>query len=166
MISVFKALHVTAVAIWAAGLLALPFLFLQRVGMPAGARLDALHRLVRFLYVNLMSRAAFVAIGTGVVIIFLRQTWVPWFSLKLLMVACLVLVHVLSGLLILKLFEPGESYSRPRCFFWTATNLAVVTSILFLVLAKPVLLPEQWFGALFEPGALGRFARELIGRAT
>lgn len=164
MIALFKGLHVAAISLWVAGLFALPFLFRQRVGLQQGPTLDQLHRLVRFLYVNLMSRAAFVAIATGIVIIFLRQTWVPWFSLKLALVGCLAIIHVLCGLVVLKLFDPGGSYSLGRLLLAFVSTLVVVGAILFLVLGKPVLFESPWFGEIFEPGALGEFGGGLIDR--
>jgi putative membrane protein len=164
MIALFKSLHVAAISLWIAGLFALPFLFRQRVGLPPGDALDRLHRIARFLYVNLISRAAFVAIATGIVIIFLRQTWVPWFSLKLALVGALAIVHVLLGLVLLKLFEPGRSYSLGRLLLALGSTLAVVTAILYLVLGKPALFEEPWLAALFAPGALGELGRALIDR--
>ena len=78
-----KLLHLAAIAVWSAGLICLPALYVQRAHV---ADKDSKHRLqamVRFLYVAILSPAAFVAVGSGTALIFVRQSFEPWFTLKL-----------------------------------------------------------------------------------
>ena len=82
MIWMMKLLHLTMIAIWSGGLVALPFLLFQRRSL-TGEDLHRLHRLVRALYVSILSPAAFVAIASGTALVFLRGTFVEWFSIKL-----------------------------------------------------------------------------------
>lgn len=155
-----KFLHVAAIAVWSAGLLCLPGLYLRRAHVQPGDDLHRLQALVRFLYVAVVSPAAFVAVGSGTALIFLRETFEPWFSLKLLLVGILVLIHVITGLVIIRLFEEGNVYPVWRFVTVTLTSLGVVSAVLLVVLAKPA-LPDLVPDVLREPGGLGALAAEL-----
>lgn len=148
-----KVLHMSAIAIWTAGLMVLPGLFLRRANVASGTPLHRLQRMARFLYVAILSPAAFVAVGSGIVLIFLTQVFEPWFGLKLALVGGLVALHVLTGLVILKIFEDGRSYPRWRFLAVTTLTGTLSLAILTVVLAKPD-LPELAVVVLFEPGAL------------
>ncbi|MFD1911542.1 CopD family protein [Halodurantibacterium flavum] len=161
-----KFAHVSAIALWAGGMIVLPFLFRQRSHVE-GDEEHRLHRLTRFLYVTLMSPAAFIAVGTGIGLIFLRETFVEWFSLKLAAVGVLAGMHVLSGLLVLKLFDTDErvKFGWPRTWVMTVVNLGAVGAILFLVLAKPGLDANR-IAEIFAPGALRELVMPLIASVT
>src|SRR5690606_32129029 len=103
-----KTLHLAAIAIWSAGLLGLPGLFVGRTHVPDEQSKHRLQAAVRFLYVGIVSPAAFVAVGSGTALIFLRQSFEPWFTLKLALVGALVTIHILTGLVIIRLFEAGN----------------------------------------------------------
>jgi putative membrane protein len=150
----FKFLHVAAIALWSAGLIALPFLYLQRKGLSDDA-LHRLHAFARFLYVAIVSPVAFLAIGSGTVLIFLMGTYEAWFSAKLLGVSVLTGIHIFSGLQILRLFEPGRAYPLWRFSLVMPLTLLTVSTILFLVLGKPQLEWPAFFADLFVPGRLG-----------
>lgn len=148
-----KTLHMAAIAIWTAGLLVLPGLYLRRANVAAGPPLHRLQRMTRFLYVAILSPAAFVAVGSGIGLVFLARTFEPWFALKLALVGGLVALHVLTGLVILKIFEEGRSYPRWRFLAVTMLTGALAVAVLTVVLAKPE-LPDLASAALFQPGAL------------
>jgi protoporphyrinogen IX oxidase len=162
MIVWLKFVHVAAIAIWCAGLICLPGLYVQRAHMPDGEELHRLQGFVRFSYVALISPAAYIAIASGIALIFVAGTFVAWFSLKLVFVGMLVGIHILTGLVIVRLFEKGEVYPVWLFIAVTAATILVVLAILFLVLGKPSLdlgiLPEQ----AFEPGALRRIVLDII----
>ena len=155
-----KALHLATIAIWAAGLIALPGLYVQRTHVPDEPSLHRLQALVRFLYVGVLSPAAFVAVGSGVGLIFLRETFEAWFTAKLAFVGALVTIHILTGLVIIRLFEAGNVYPVWRFAAVTATTVLVVAAILFIVLAKPD-LPDLLPDAMSEPGTLRRLVEPL-----
>src|SRR5690606_14913406 len=96
---ILKFLHAATISLWSAGLLALPFIYRQRRGLE-GDHLYRLHIFTRYFYVGFVSPSAFVAIGTGTALIFLRETYVAWFSWKLLLVTVMTGIHLFSGLLI------------------------------------------------------------------
>jgi putative membrane protein len=150
----FKFVHVASIALWSAGLIALPFLYLQRKGLEDGA-LHRLHGFTRFVYVNIVSPSAFVAIGSGTVLIFLMGTYEAWFSAKLLAVSVMTGIHIFSGLMILKLFEPGRAYPLWRFSMVMPLTLLTIATILILVLGKPRLEWPGFLAELFVPGQLG-----------
>lgn len=152
-----KLVHIATIAVWSAGLICLPGLYVQRAHVPTEASLHRLQAMVRFLYVAVLSPAAFVAVGSGVVLIFLREPFEPWFSLKLLLVGMMVIVHVLTGLVIIRLFEEGNVYPVWRFIAVTGVTVLIVAAILVIVLAKPI-LPDMLPQAMSEPGALRRIA--------
>jgi uncharacterized membrane protein len=106
--TLLKFVHLAAIALWSGGLIALPFLFWQRRALAPGLDLDRLHRVARLVYVELTSPAAFIAIGSGTALIFLQATFQEWFSLKMLLVGIMAMLHVLAGLVLLQpVFLPG-----------------------------------------------------------
>lgn len=157
-----KFIHVATIALWSAGLIALPFLYLQRKGL-AGEALHKLHAFTRFLYVALVSPAAFVAIGSGTALILMQGTYENWFSAKLLGVSVMTGVHIFSGLMILRLFEPGRVYPLGRFVLVLSVTVLAIGAILALVLGKPDLVWPEILVAFFAPGALSAMAGQVIG---
>lgn len=149
-----KFIHLAAIAVWSGGLIVLPFLFWQRRGMQPGPELDRLHRFTRFIYVGTTSPAAFIAIGSGTVLIFLQTTFLEWFSLKLVLVGFLVMLHVVAGLVLAQVFEPGGRFGRLSFIGLTVSYLVLITAIIWVVLAKPHIASNQFATALFAPGGL------------
>src|ERR1700726_1155939 len=112
MTTSLKFVHLAAIALWSGGLVVLPFLFWQRRTLEAGLDLDRLHRVARFVYVEITSPAAFVAIGSGTALIFLQTTFAEWFSLKMVLVGAMVMLHVVAGLILMQLFLPKGKFSK------------------------------------------------------
>lgn len=156
-----KFVHIVAIALWSVGLLSLPFLYLQRRKL-ADTDLYRLHNFTRFLYIRFVSPAAFIAIAFGIVLIFMQETFEPWFSVKLALVGMLVIIHVMNGLMILRLFEPGKRYPYWRFVAVTVLTLLVIAGILAVVLGRPEWSAADWIDALFVPGALGEMLPDFI----
>ena len=160
----FKFLHIAAISVWAGGLVALPLLYAQRRGL-AGEALHNLHAFTRQLYVAIVSPAAFLAVATGIVLVFVRETFTLWFALKLGLVGLMVWLHLGSGLLILRLFRPeGQRYGTLRFLAGTTMTMVVATAIVALVLAKPRMELDPALGNLLRPGELHTVATDLIRR--
>ncbi|WP_417309283.1 CopD family protein [Devosia sp.] len=156
-----KFIHVIAIAGWSAGLISLPFLYGQRQRL-TGKPLHQLHNFTRFFYVSLISPIAFVAVVSGTTLIFVEATFAPWFSVKLALVMVLVVIHVMNGLMILRLFRPDERYPSWRVAAVVATTTSVIGSILVVVLGKPAWLTAVWITDAFAPGALGALVPDFI----
>jgi len=160
MIAALKFLHIAAIAVWAGGLVSLPALYVQRAHVRDDHALYQLQMIVRFSYIAVISPAAFIAVGSGIALIFGQQTFAGWFSVKLFFVAVLVVLHVLTGLVIIRLFREGEVYPVWRFVFATAATCVVVVIILFVVLAKPVFSVEL-DADILRPGGLRDLVRTL-----
>lgn len=158
-----KFVHLAAIAIWSGGLVALPFLFWQRRALEAGPDLDRLHRMARFVYVEMTSPAAFVAIASGTALIFLQATFQEWFSLKMLLVAVMAMLHVMAGLVLLHLFSPTGRFGRSSYVALTSAYVVLIAAILWVVLAKPHIDSTLFAAHLFEPGALARIIGQSFG---
>lgn len=156
-----KFVHIFAIALWSVGLLCLPFLYLQRRKL-VDTELYRLHNFTRFLYIRFVSPAAFIAIAFGIALIFMQETFEPWFSVKLALVGLLVIIHVMNGLMILRLFEPGQSYPFWRFMTVTVLTITVIASILVVVLGRPEWSAAGWIEELFVPGALGEMLPDFI----
>ena len=162
MIAWLKVLHIASLAIWCGGLLVLPMLFARRRGLEQGPDLWDLHRFTRTVFVAITSPAAFVAIGSGIALIFAREVFTVWFAFKMLAVGVLTGVHVRAGYVIGRVFEPNHGFAAWRRVAGQGTALAAIAGILWLVLAKPDLdfavLPD-WF---HQPGGLQSASERLI----
>lgn len=148
-----KIVHIAAISLWSAGLISLPALYVRRSHIHQEEQLHRLHAIVRFLYVGLLSPAAYLSIATGIALIFVRQNFETWFSIKLVFVGLLVSVHILTGLVIIRLFDKGSIYPLWRFFAVTAATCAIVLAIFTIVLAKPY-IPDLVPEALRRPGGL------------
>ena len=159
MIAFAKFVHIAAISIWAAGVVSLPGLYVQRTHVKDRGALLRLQSLVRFAYIAIISPAAFIAVLTGTALIFLRQTFEPWFSVKLAFVGLLTVIHILTGLVVIRLFREGEVYPVWRFVMATVLSGAVVVAIFFIVLAKPA-IDLAFLDILAEPGGLKRLYGE------
>ena len=163
MTTFLKFVHLATIAIWSGGLLVLPFLFWQRRALEAGAELDRLHRIVRLVYVELTSPAAFVAIASGTGLIFLQATFEEWFSIKMVLVGIMAMLHVVAGLVVHQLFSPRGRFGRVSFVTLSATYAVLIVAILWVVLAKPQIDSNQFAAHLFEPGGLSRLWHQSFG---
>ena len=163
MITLLKFVHLATIAVWSGGLLVLPLLFWQRRHVANIEQLEQLHRITRFVYVVMTSPAAFVAIGTGTALIFLQTTFREWFSLKMVLVGAMAMLHVLAGLTAVKVFAPDGRFGRGAFIALTSVYLVLIVAILWVVLAKPAIDSNEIAPHLFDPGVLGDRLRHLFG---
>src|SRR5262249_10090170 len=105
--------------------------------------------------------AAFLAIGSGTILIFLQTTFLEWFSLKMLLVAILVMLHVTAGLILAHLFQPSGHFGRFSYVGLTSAYLLLITGVIWVVLAKPHIDSNQFATNLFTPGGLRQFLCEI-----
>ena len=148
-----KLVHVAAIAVWAGGLLSLPFLIVQRSRL-SGDSLHRLHRTVRYLHVQIVSPAAFAAVAAGLALIFMREIFFVWFSTKLYFVAALVACHVAMAHFIRETFEHDQPFGAGRAGLMALAVSGSILGILFFVLAKPFLPIEALAGEAGRSGWL------------
>ncbi|WP_366655121.1 CopD family protein [Fodinicurvata sp. EGI_FJ10296] len=166
MIPILKFIHLVAISFWAGGLIGLPFLLSRRRRMDNADDLERLHRLVRFVSVGITSPAAFLAIASGIVLIFAEGTFEPWFALKLTAVGAMVALHLWTGFVVLGLFAPGGRFGAIAGAALIGGSATVVALILWIVLAKPAIDAAFVPDGLFEPGALGDWFDQSFGDNT
>lgn len=149
-----KLLHVTAISFWAGGLICILFLHPRIV---ANASPLQVRHVMHFSLSTIIAPAAYIAIGSGAWLIFLRSTFVPWFSLKLVFVGFLVLAHMLIARSIMNLFGDRSSDSTWYLVGLLTLIAIAVGGILVLVLAKPE-IDMRAYAQIYQPGALREFA--------
>ena len=159
MTTLLKFIHLAAIAVWSGGLIVLPFLFWQRRTLQPGAELNRLHRIARLVYVDLTSPAAYIAIASGTGLIFLQATFAEWFSTKMVLVGLMAMLHVVAGLILVKLFLPNGRLGRTSCVALSIAYTVLITAVVWIVLAKPDIDANQFASQLFEPGGLQRWLR-------
>lgn len=144
MIAAMKFLHISALVMWCAGLIALPLL-LHFYGRDDSRRtqpgFERLRHLTHLSYIRILSPAAVIAISAGTVLIFLIELVDVWLLLKLVAVAGMVLIHVWLGHLTSQLGHSLGVYRLPPPLLAFAGLVPLMLVVLFLVLAKPDLTP-------------------------
>jgi uncharacterized membrane protein len=146
-------LHISALLIWCAALLYLPVLM---VGVAAG-RVDVhkTHKSVdtveQLVFTHVATPAALVTIMSGTLVFVFNRTVDGWLIAKLTLVVGLVICHTLTGFLVLRATTingelSGEKPvdSKPvtlRCVLLEAAQGILIMAILWMVLAKPSVVP-------------------------
>ncbi|WP_316013315.1 CopD family protein [Roseobacter sp. HKCCA0434] len=146
-----KALHISMLVIWCAGLFALPNLLARHEGVVAQDDYTRIRRLTHYGYIGITTPAAVLAIGSGGLLIFVREVFELWLFAKLVGVAALVTFHVWVGRTIVAITQVPGVHRAPaaRLPQWILTGIVLI--ILTLVLAKPELIEIPVPGWLSEP---------------
>lgn len=156
MIAALKFVHIAAIAVWCAGLVALPVI-MQIYGRPEAMRSQARYAEFRLLahrgYTRMVTPAAVVAIAAGSVLVILLRLVDPWMLAKLAAVSGMVLVHAWLGHLVAQsgdhAAELGAGWRMPPPVIALVLGPPLMAAVLWLVLAKPDLsglieyLPEM-----------------------
>jgi len=144
MIAVLKFVHISALALWCAGLVALPVI-LHFYGRGDSHRTQAgferLRHLTHFSYIGMLGPAAVVAIAAGTALIFLLELVDAWMMVKLVAVAGMALVHAWLGHLTSQIGHGAGEYRLPPPLLALVAVLPLMGVVLWLVLAKPDLQP-------------------------
>lgn len=146
-----KALHIAALALWTAGLFALPLMLARHdpaIGQSDYARI---RRATHYGYTLVITPAAVTAIASGTLLVFLREVFVTWMFAKLVFVALLVAFHAWVGHTIVAVAETEGEHRTPEPLMPLLLLLVPVLGILTLVLAKPELREIPLPGWLMEP---------------
>lgn len=146
MIVAMKAIHVTTVIVWCAGLFALPLMLRHLVPEQSQGTFARLRKVTHYGYTRLMTPAAVIAVAAGLALIFLRETYTGWMIAKLAAVGLLACVHGFQGHVVLRSEEEKGRYDTPRASIMIIPAALAMTLILVIVLAKPAfpasLFPE------------------------
>ena len=144
-----KALHIAALILWCAGLVALPLVLAKHDTDEEQADYARLRRITHGGYTRIVTPAAVVAISAGTALLFLREVFVPWMFAKLVAVGLLVALHALIGHTVVLMSERRGDYAPPSAVPLLGAMIVTMTAVLLLVLAKPVMpdLIPSWLEA-------------------
>lgn len=134
-----KAVHLSFIALWVAGLFALPRMLALTNGSLDRVKYGIIRRATHYGYIWAITPMAVVAIASGVVLIFLRDVFTVWIFAKLVLVAGLVAVHAWIGHTIVQIAEREGKQDPPGAVVPSLIICTLVLGILLLVLAKPEL---------------------------
>lgn len=134
----FLTIHIIALLFWVASLLYLfPLVIASRGSdliLPTPDKRDSM---ARFIFTNITSPAAMVAITAGTAIFLINNTVTFWLVAKLTLVTALVVAHALTGLVLLKIDTQTEKTTLWQCGLLGTVILALVLAIIWIVLGKP-----------------------------
>ena len=142
MIAILKALHISALSVWCAGLILLPVLmhiYGRRDEMKTQAGFTEFRWLTHYSYTAVLSPAAVIAVAAGTVLIFALEVLDIWMMAKLVAVAGMVLLHVWLGHLIVVAGEEHGAFRMPPAGLALLGIIPLIALVLWLVLAKPSL---------------------------
>jgi protoporphyrinogen IX oxidase len=132
-----KALHLGFLAIWSAGLFALPGMLALHRRELLSAEFTQIRHATHYSFVWAITPAAVLAILTGSILIFLREVFTVWLLAKLVLVTGMVGVHAWIGHTIINIAESGGQHRPLGSLLPGLITFALVVGILFLVLGKP-----------------------------
>lgn len=138
-VPIFKSVHIAALCVWCAGLIALPLMLARHNPAVSSEDYTLIRRATHHTYTLCVTPAAVLAVIAGTWLIFLRGTFAPWFYLKLVFVALLVVAHAWIGHILEKVAEEPGEHTPPEPYLPMALVLLPVLAILVLVLGKPAL---------------------------
>lgn len=133
----FLTAHIIAFLFWGAALLYLPAL------IAIGRRQAALNlpgdqrSMARFVYTHIASPAAMAAIAAGTAVFLIEHIVTFWMLVKLVLVTGLAVVHGVTGIFIWWLEDHPDKPALVWCWVLGLVALALMTAIIWLVLAKP-----------------------------
>lgn len=140
MIAIIKALHITALSAWCAGLILLPVMmhiYGRRDEIKTQAGFTEFRWLTHYSYTCALSPAAVIAVSSGTVLIFALEVLDVWMMAKLIAVAGMVLLHIWLGHLIVQAGEGRGTFRLPPVGLALLGIIPLIGLVLFLVLAKP-----------------------------
>lgn len=132
-----KLLHISAMAVWFAGLFFLPRLFLARRRAEDDGEATFFNLVTNALFFRVATPAALLTIALGMVLIAYGPVGGAWLVMKLVVVALAVLLHLYYGLL---LYELGQENERHGPWFYRVAGwipLLLLLAIVAITGAKP-----------------------------
>lgn len=134
----FLTIHIIAMLFWCAALLYLPALIITSHNhaallFPPKTR----GSMARFLFTNISSPIALIAIASGTLVFLIEETHDIWLLAKLVLVTGLTIIHALIGLLLLRVEAHPDKPVRLICWTLEIIFILLMIAILWIVLAKP-----------------------------
>ncbi|PWB91338.1 hypothetical protein C5688_06215 [Methylocystis sp. MitZ-2018] len=133
----FLAFHILTLALWCAGLIALPLMLSHHDPSLSQSDYVRIRRYTHFAYTLGVTPAAVLAVASGTALVFLRDAFTPWMFLKLVFVGALVLTHGWVGHTVTSMGETQGLHQPPHPVLQPVAAFIPILAILFLVLDKP-----------------------------
>jgi putative membrane protein len=134
------AFHVASLCIWSAGLLYMPALYSREVSPSDRGALRGLRIMSRLVFVGITSPAAVIAIVSGTGLVYATDATGGWLAAKLTLVAMMGLFHAYCGHKLSAMGHEKKRRTQQRFSFAVVLiPVVLIPSVLWLVLAKPVL---------------------------
>lgn len=146
-----KAVHIVGLCLWCGGLVALPFMLARHDPAVSQDDFRRIREATHFTYTLCVTPAAVVAVIAGAWLIFMRETFQPWFYAKLFFVMLLVGAHAWTGHMLVRVGETRGRFQPRAPYLPLFAVLAPVIGILVFVLGKPDLGWVQFPSVLLEP---------------
>mgnify|MGYP005690359361 FL=1 len=161
-----KALHLIFVITWFAGLFYIPRLFIyhteasKKTKQEADILIRQLKIMSRRLWYIITWPSAILAIIFAIWLLILMPSWLlqSWMHLKLTFVALLIVYHLKTHRIFLKLQKNKIDYSEMFLRIWNEGATLLLFAIVFLAILKDGL---HWIGGIF--GILGLGAILFLG---
>lgn len=151
MILLLKAVHIAALSLWCAMLVAFPLLLGQSRKLQGDAHWERWRVRAHLLYRAVATPAAVIAIASGIALIFARGVFAEWMLLKMMLVGTMVAGHALLGHIVLKSGEEGPEYRAPPAWVFLLGLVPPMLAVLVVVLWKPDFNQHRWPRSLSEP---------------
>ncbi|ESR23262.1 CopD family protein [Lutibaculum baratangense] len=132
-----KAIHVSTILIWAAGLFYLPGLFAAH-HVRTGEHFRRLRLMTRLTYLGVTSPAAILAIVSGGALIYVNDAYGGWLVVKLTLVGMMMGFHILCGHMVDKLRSGPAMWSPAAQRALMVVPALLIPGILVMVLGKPI----------------------------
>lgn len=143
-----KAFHICMIAVWSAGLLALPMMLARHDPAIGQSDYSRIREASHYAFTLVVTPAAVLAIASGTVLIFLREVFDLWMFAKLAFVGLMVAFHAWVGHILISVAETRGEHDPPDPWVPLALCILPILAVLTMVLAKPDL------GVLPVPGWL------------
>ncbi|MFY0664844.1 MAG: CopD family protein [Natronospirillum sp.] len=138
----FLLLHMAALLVWVSALLYLPIMVGASPYRPPDIdqKPKPYDSVSRFLFTQVATPAALVAIIAGTAVFLINRTVDTWLIIKLTLVTALVMAHTLAGVLVLREERLGKQrHTRIMSLILLVALCLLMTAIIWVVLAKPAM---------------------------
>ena len=134
-----KAFHIIAVVTWFAAIFYLPRLFVYHAMAEDETGRERFKVMERKLYRGIMNPSAVVAIGLGVVLLWLNPGWFTqgWMHAKLALVVLLVGYHLWCGHLLRRFRDDANRRSHVWYRVFNEAPVLLLVAIVILAVVKP-----------------------------
>lgn len=134
-----KAFHIIFIVTWFAALFYLPRLFVYHAMSEDQTSIERFKIMERKLYRGIMTPSAILAVGFGLLLLWLAPEWLQqgWLHAKLLLILALTGYHVWCGQLLRAFRDDSNQHSHVWFRWFNEAPVLILVAIVVLVVVKP-----------------------------